>query len=531
MRRGTQIRVGAQTRAGMVAVGAMLLAACGSTVQPGAAGLAGSAGAGLGPGAAGAADGLGAPAGTQPGQTAGVGQQPAGGPAGQAGVGRGSAVTGGAGRGSGPAGQTGTAGPVAAVSGSGPVSGRGFTAKEILIGVATQGDSSSYSKSLGTPVEFGDAKAQMNAVAEDINKQGGILGRKIRLVFHDDNAATSSADPNTGAQAACETWTQDNKVFAVLNNVALINNEVLFSCLAKYGTPLLFSEATPHAAALYRKYAPYLYAPATITVDRMIPVLLDRLKVNRYFDGWDTTLGGPSKTAKTKVGIFYYESKSDFVQLGKVLQRELTKRGYPPVVATASGRQDSTSSDMARIALRFKQEGVTHVIAYGILNFGTAAQNQNYYPRYGLSTYDVPSLVQVVQPSTQLRGAMGIGWAPQIDVDAAQDPGDVSAAQTQCRKLMQDAGQDMSNRLTFYAASIFCDIFRLLQQSTSRGGQLTEQAVQQGVASLGGSFQSAITFGSRFGPGLYDGTSAVRDLAYDQGCSCFKYPSKTNRPA
>lgn len=534
MRRGIQIRAGGQTRAAMVTAGVLLLAACGSTVQPGTAGLAGSAGAGLGPGAPGATDGLGVPTGTQPGESAGIGQ-PGAAPPGVAGAGPGSAgtvsgATSSVGGGSGSAGQGGTAGP-AAGGGSGPVSGRGFTAKEILIGVATQLDSSSYSSSLGTPMDFGNAKAQMNAMADEINKQGGILGRKIRLVFHDDNAATSSADPNTGAQAACEAWTQDNEVFAVLNNVALINNEVLYSCLAKNRTPLIFSDATPHSDALFDKYAPYLYGPATITVDRMIPIWLDRLMANKYFDAWDTALGGPSKTAKTKVGIFYYESKSDYVQLGKVLQRELTKRGYPPVVASGSGRQDSASSDMAQIALKFKQEDVTHVIAYGIGSFGTAAQNQNYYPRYGTSTYEVPSLLQTTQPSTQLRGALGIGWAPQIDVDAARDPGDVSPAQAQCRKLMQQAGQDTSNRLSFYAASIFCDIFRLLQQSTARGGQLTEQAVQQGVASLGDSFQSAITFGSRFGPGRYDGTSAVRDLAYDQGCSCFKYTSKTNHPA
>ncbi len=39
-----------------------------------------------------------------------------------------------------------------------------------------------------------------------------------------------------------------------------------------------------------------------------------------------------------------------------------------------------------------------------------------------------------------------------------------------------------------------------------------------------------MTFVERYGPGLYDGAAAVRDVAFDDECSCFVFMDRVNRP-
>ena len=201
----------------------VLLAGCGSTVQysgsasvttGGDTGLGGPVAvgqSGTGGGASPAVPGQGgtAPAGTTGSTAAGSGQVPVGGAP--------------------------TAVPL---PGGGPETGLGFTKDTIKIGYATADDYNAFAGSLGINgvTASGDPKVQMQAVVNDINKRGGLLGRKIVLVPHDYNTAQTVNDPASANQAACADWTEDNHVFAVV--LAPIIEDTLLSCLAKARTPL-----------------------------------------------------------------------------------------------------------------------------------------------------------------------------------------------------------------------------------------------------------------------------------------------------
>jgi hypothetical protein len=147
-----------------------------------------------------------------------------------------------------------------------------------------------------------------------------------------------------------------------------------------------------------------------------------------------------------------------------------------------------------------------------------------------MTTLDgLSSLTLTTSPAAQLHGVLGVGWFPASDVDAAHDPGDVSATETRCKKVMADAGLATTDRLTLTVQLINCDLFAMLADALTRAGAITPAALQQGAASLGTSFLSAFTFEERFGAGRYDGAAAARDLAYDDPCACFRYRDTVNR--
>jgi len=53
--------------------------------------------------------------------------------------------------------------------------------------------------------------------------------------------------------------------------------------------------------------------------------------------------------------------------------------------------------------------------------------------------------------------------------------------------------------------------------------------VRQGVDSLGRTFGSANTLATLLNPTHHNGADVVRDMAFDDACTCLKYTSRTNR--
>jgi hypothetical protein len=104
----------------------------------------------------------------------------------------------------------GSAGSGASASASSTADPRapGVTADTIKVGV-TYVDLSTLKDVVG--IDHGDYQKAYQAVADDINKKGGINGRKIQLVFAPVNPTGTNA-----AAAACTKLTQDEKVFVAV---------------------------------------------------------------------------------------------------------------------------------------------------------------------------------------------------------------------------------------------------------------------------------------------------------------------------
>lgn len=167
---------------------------------------------------------------------------------------------------------------VPAMSGSAgpqPGDGPGVTATTINIAGVYDPDASAADSALGLAnANPGDTKAQTDAIVSYINAHGGIAGRKVNIVWYmlsvQNNAAQS-------AQAACATWTQDNKIF-----VQFDDNPILDQCTANaHGVGIssgLVAETTPALQQF-----PSDVNLDGFTIDRGDKVTIDGLGQQGYF--------------------------------------------------------------------------------------------------------------------------------------------------------------------------------------------------------------------------------------------------------
>jgi hypothetical protein len=500
-----------------------LVTACGSTVehsrttagQPADQGLGST---GLAPGGtSGGADssttsgsGTGAGSGTTTGQL----------PQGSAG---GASAT--AGPTSGATGSTGTTPP-----GSGPVSGRGFTRTTIKLGVATSDDYNSFAGSTGLKgLSYdGDPNVWFAALAGDINRHGGILGRKVELVKYDYNTAQTLNNPAAANQAACTRWTQDDPVAAVLL-AGFSPEDTLLKCLAKASTPLVQVggglDYPLHYQASYRAY------PLYFNLDQMVGDRFDRVSVGRlaarhFFDPWNTRTGSKGTSAiTTKVGLIGFDDHDGALQLASQ-KRELARHGLSAASEIACPRALTSKVSCEQSAvLRFASNGITHVFGADSV-FMNNASSQNYYPRYFVAVE--PALFAANVPAKQLVGAMSEGYIPLLDAAPDKYPGDPTPATAACKKLMRAAGQATTDPSTLWLQMSACDEFFFVRDALTGVGSLGPSALRSGLEGLGSRAQSALTWKTFLGPHDHASSAALRDLAFDTSISNFVYVSTTD---
>ncbi|WP_169732947.1 ABC transporter substrate-binding protein [Haloechinothrix halophila] len=406
------------------------------------------------------------------------------------------------------------------------LTGQGVTQSDIFIGYVTANGVQQLGESFGVESNYlGDQEGSARAVAQYINDRGGISGKSIRLVFYDisNDKLFSKSGRSEAAQEACERWTKDKPVFAVVSILTALDDQTLVSCLSTRGVPLIHANQLLRPAEMYARYSPYLYSGHTASLERLIVAFVERLNANEYFDGgWDADISRPGAES-TKVGIV---ARRDVYgqEFRNVTSTELNRSGQDvAAVYEWDGDVSSASSSMNEAVLRFKSASVTHVVSHfnSLAFFATAAEQQNYRPRYSISSDNTPNVLQDIVPDAQLRGSVGIGYAPEFDVDAAQDPGKFSNANSKCRRIMKNAGLD--SRTGWDS----CDGFGLLVDGLERASKMSTEGLRKGVHSIK-SMSTAASFGIGYPNGRFDGGKNIRDLIYRNNCECYQYKSNKN---
>jgi hypothetical protein len=411
-----------------------------------------------------------------------------------------------------------------------PVSGRGYDARNVYIGIPTQKDANSGAAALGlVGLDFGDQEGQARAVIAAVNKDGGVLGRRVVPVFHDIASADVQSDPQHAAQAACTALTEDRQVAGVVNLVAGIDVPTFYGCLKQHDTPVVSGGLLPTDTAFQRQFAPYFYSLFAPSYDDVMGVLLDRLKARDYFTGWDTT-GGRAGAVPVRLGLIYAQQGPEN-RIGKRLKTELVRRGYTVAADWAydSSTTASSTRDVAAAVLPFRSANVTHVVALDslVVYFELAAQQQQYRPRYAYTSYSAAGVLLQANAAGQQPGSLGVGWAPTTDTDSAHDPG-VLPGETACRKAMREGGQDVSARSTELVAMELCDGINMLVLGARSGGGFDAAALRAGLSSIGQAFRPALSFGSALGPGSAYLPGGARDFGWSASCSCFVYLDNRN---
>lgn len=274
--------------------------------------------------------------------------------------------------------------------------GPGITAKTISVGLLDPKNLAAEQAALGNTVNGGDVHAYAQLVMRDINRHGGIAGRRIAPVWHSFDANTTQTAEQIG-EAACADFTQDHHVFAALGLTHQPQLTGTLNCLKKAGTVAgLTSSVAENNEAAYDAF-PADYDVSAITLNRLCANLIPSLVAGGYFGRWNTTTGQPGTTS-VKVGVLAPDTPPYRDAITHVCLPALARAGYPvsPSDMYFFAWGDSTSdngrilADIESAELKFAEQGVTHVIPIeqnGTAFFGRTANSQHHFPRYGVNTH------------------------------------------------------------------------------------------------------------------------------------------------
>ena len=205
------------------------------------------------------------------------------------------------------------------------------------------------------------------------------------------------------------------------------------------GAVAIYENLSNSSARTFRQFPAYVEI-SMFALDRAVLNEAIGLEAQNYFAPWDATNGRPAAAAgATKVGIVGLDTPDFHQAIDGALQPQLNRNGHAAapadVVYLAPPKRTSDlgalSAAAANAIVKFRQDGVEHVLVIDVdgtltLEFLNQAESQHYYPRYGWNSQNVPQALVGpgnVQPD-QLRGSMGIGYWPGIDLAASDDLGD-----------------------------------------------------------------------------------------------------------
>jgi hypothetical protein len=408
--------------------------------------------------------------------------------------------------------------------------GPGWDAKSVYIGVTTVNDIGGVATALGLKnANPGNQVLDGATMIAELNREGGLFGRKAVLVANNVSTASMLVDADQDAAQACTHFTQDRRVVAVWNTLTPLDTPTFRSCFAQAKIPLLSGSIAPTDTGALNQLHGYATSVISPSFTDLAPTLVARLKAEGYFSKWNTAKAGPG-TSAVKVGIITNNTPTGS-RAAQLLSGALAQAGYAPsaqfnYTVSASG----TSSNLSSAVLQFRSRGITHVFSTdnAVGQFIQNAGSQHYYPRYAMSSFNTPALLTSNVSATELRGAMGLGSDPSIDVDFNKDPGNVTAGEKTCLSEQQKSQSYSGLRFAEAIGLEYCDAFRLVRAAALAAGGLTGPDIAAGLQKAGPTYDPAITFASGLHTNDFALPGAGRDLAFEASCSCFAYTSKTN---
>lgn len=523
-------------RVALTLAGSLLVAACGSTAN-----TANQSGAGLGQsgaGGAGPGSGLQAPGPSGDGQSGSTGGTALGSsgsvPAGSTGGGAfGPSSTGGTTGGStGSSGGTtgGTTGvggtSTGGTGGGGAALGPGVTATEIKLGIPYCNDCASANAAVGGGGQDpGDTRRYYQTALDDVNRRGGALGRKLVPLF---KPVSASDNIEASQQAACETWTKDNKVFALF-----FRGEISFQCAKNAG---IIAVNPAGSGQVYARYPNVFFAP-DVRLERLGAVTVKAM----LQAGWQKP---ETKWPTGKIGLITWDTNE---------YRYAMDKGWLPALHAGGLKEDDVryiavpSSDksiadasaaISSAVLSFQQKGIDHVFISdgpaGIFAgagltflFLQNAKSQRYYPRYGFNTNNSPGWSNL--PADEQSGMLAVDSG---DTETINDEGiALNPQRERCFGLMRKAGLPVGDTQTTNLAVAACEIawFTEAVLKNTQGRTLLPDVIAA-AESLGTSYRSPWSYGNRVQPGQHDGAALFRNSKFDDACKCMKYTSKPYEP-
>ena len=209
-----------------------------------------------------------------------------------------------------------------------------YVEETIKIGVITAA-SGKY-----TPLGQGNITA-INLAAKMLNKQGGVLGKKIEILFHDGEAL-----PDKSSQLA-KKLIEEDKVPAIIGCASVVASYAIANVCNKYGVVQVY--CCPQTAIWKRADKIYKYSfPSTFANN------LDAKAIANYLE----------ELGISKVAIFH-DSNQYGTEGGNLLKKELIKGGKVNIVAME--KYQKSDRDLTAPLTKIKMKGPQAMVIWGTM--------------------------------------------------------------------------------------------------------------------------------------------------------------------
>lgn len=364
-------------------------------------------------------------------------------------------------------------------------------------------------------------KAEMDALVQWANDNGGVGGRKIAAVgFTVDQM--SSADQ---LAAECIKITQDSDIEMLLDT-SIFTNQDSWSCFAKAKIAYMGVVSSTDSTFL-RSVQPYI-ASTWPTVDAQMRALA-------------AGMGTVGLVKGSKFGIALQQDPTIKRNYDDVLAPALKKLGISPTVKEFT---EADQASMNNLVLAFKTAGIDQVFLNGtgldLLNLTGQAQAQGYHPKYVFTDYQaMAALATQYGTPAQLEGSIAVstlngattGVADDAsrtgsDLSSAWRPNQLSTTFKQCNDIWTKAlGRDYNNPGQAGVSNhqqVECNNFMLwLQSARAIGAGWTADQFGAGLTKVGTSYVGTESHATDFTAGSTGGPSDFRIGRYNSTCKCY----------
>jgi ABC-type branched-subunit amino acid transport system substrate-binding protein len=385
---------------------------------------------------------------------------------------------------------------------------RGVTATSIKIGVAVVDFAC-----IAQFVDFtqGDAQKIVQTLVDDINKNGGILGRKIEIVFKN----LCPLQP-TDVAAACTSFTDDDQVFAVIGVYDTPpsdgSNQL---CLTKDKNTVLINELT--TKKVVDQATPGLLLTPNILPERRLDALLSVLKQKKTLSG-------------KKVAVLADQDTASFEAAVKAASGDLGAQVGSTAILTITNEDTSAAqAQLDTFIEKWRTEGTNTLVMGGLL-----VSAKQFVEKIKKA---IPGMLLVTTDSSVGDQAKdekkaGVSPNPYEGMLSLSGLGDIdtfkSAGVQRCVKIYQDAtgekvlGPDElkpdanGKRIEVYIGiQDRCNELAILSAvATKAGANLTNDSWVNAVNTLG-KFQTATATIASLKQGKYDAEDGFRLGAWD----------------
>jgi hypothetical protein len=393
---------------------------------------------------------------------------------------------------------------------------RGITNRTVTLGFESAGNAAAARAAFGLPNPQAPAiQDALRVLFDHVNKHGGFGGRKGQFVIHETDVLEGTWE--TQAQATCSALTEDNKVFAAVTSIARTPN--LYGCLAAHVTiGFAYYPGLAMPNVLWDRIADFLYGPVYLGYDRS----------SFLVDNW-VRLGLLSKNSRVGLISINDPTRQKYADAN----RQGLKRHSIPLTDEFQASDGAQSSDLGRAGqemssavLQFRAHNVDVVLfantaGGGPALFMPAAENQRYYPRYGVSSYEFLRTLVTLAPPEALARSVGVGWLPEFDLtDPAYLP--KNPERTKCLKIFRDGGIQVTGK-TEITINELCQAVFLIRDGMNAVHEGRARTFREAVEGFR-SYPTANSDPLSFAPGRrHDAVGYYRDLRFNTGCTCFGY--------